>query len=63
MREDTILLWQTVIGAVTIFLSVVGAVFAAGGKMGRIESTIHTMSERLARIEALFELRLKGKDE
>ena len=54
---------QVVIDAVTILLSVVGASFAAGTRIGSIEQTLHTMAERLTRIEALFELRLKGRDD
>lgn len=59
MSESEILLIQAIIGALTVLFSVVGAAFAAGSRLGGIEATIHTISERLARIEALFELRLR----
>ena len=54
---------QVLIDGVTVVLSVVGASFAAGIRIGSIETTLHGMAERLARIEGLFELRLKGPND
>lgn len=69
MNGNGLLLLQTLIGAVTVLLSIVGASFATGRGIGRmegairaVETTTHTIIERLTRIEALFELRLKGHD-
>jgi hypothetical protein len=58
-----LLIIQTVIAGLTVILSVIGAAFVTGSRIGSIETTIHTISERLTRIEALFELKLKGKDD
>ena len=54
---------QVMIDAATVVLSVVGASFAAGIRIGSLETTLNHISERLTRIEALFELRLKGPGE
>lgn len=51
---------QVLISALTVLLSVIGASFAAGIKIGSMEMTLRSISDRLTRIEALFELRIKG---
>lgn len=66
---------QIVISIGTIFVSISGAAFISGTRWGRIEATLNDLekdrvrtgdisniSERLARIEGMFTLRLKGSD-
>jgi hypothetical protein len=42
-----------------VIVAVVSSVFAVGTKWGKMETTMATISERLARIEGMFELKLK----
>jgi hypothetical protein len=49
------------IALVGVVVSVVTATFAAGSKWGTMNATMTTISERLARIEGMFELKLKDK--
>ena len=45
---------------VATFVASVGAsAFVAGVKWGKVETTLKGLSERLARIEAMFELKLR----
>jgi hypothetical protein len=47
----------------TLILSMAIALFASGSKRGRLESKIDFMSDRLAKIEGMFTLKFKDKDE
>lgn len=50
-----------VIAVIGWLASVMSATFVAGIKWGNINTTMTAMAERLARIEGMFELRLKDK--
>ena len=50
---------ELVIGVATLVLSMTGSAFIAGTRWSRIESDIHSMSDRLAKIEGMFTLQLK----
>lgn len=56
---DTAVVTEIIIGAVTIAVSLIGSAFIAGNRWGRIESDIRGMSDRLAKIEGMFTLRLR----
>lgn len=58
------LIVELVIGLCTVILSLAGSAFIAGTRWGRIETEIRAMSDRLAKIEGMFTLRLRDpKDE
>ena len=48
-----------IISLVGIIISVTVSSFIAGSKFGTVVQTLNTISERLARIEGLFEFKLK----
>lgn len=48
-----------IISLVGVVLSIISASFISGAKWGSITATINTISERLARIEGMFELKIK----
>ena len=50
---------ELIIGSATLVLSITGSAFIAGTRWSRIESDIHSMSDRLAKIEGMFTLQLK----
>ena len=50
---------ELVIGVATLVLSITGSAFIAGTRWSRVESDIHSMSDRLAKIEAMFTLQLR----
>lgn len=52
-----------VIAAVGVLVSVCSSMFVAGSRWGRIEGDMRGMSERLARIEGMFTLKLREPDE
>lgn len=57
---------SVIISLVGVILSVVLSVFIAGTKWGRVESKMEFMSDRLAKIEGMFTLRIRdghGSDE
>ena len=58
----TTVIAELAIGACTIVLSMTGSAFIAGSRWARMESSISTMSDRLAKIEGMFTLRMKDKD-
>ena len=57
MNTGTVL--DLVIGGCTIVLSLTGSAFIAGSRWSRMESSISTMSDRLAKIEGMFTLRFR----
>lgn len=48
-----------IISLTGVVISVATSAFIAGTKSGTIQTTMTTISERLARIEGMFELKLK----
>lgn len=60
---DTAIVIEIIIGSVTIAVSLIGSAFIAGNRWGRIESDIRSISERIARIEVLFTLRLRRNND
>lgn len=59
MSPATLLTIQILGGIVTLVLSVASSMFVAGTRWGRVESEVRLMSDRLAKIEGMFTLRLK----
>ena len=51
---------EIIISVATVILSVCTSAFIAGTRWGRVEGDIKSMSDRLARIEGMFTLTLKG---
>jgi Flp pilus assembly protein protease CpaA len=49
----------TIISLVGVVTSVIVTSFQAGARYGAMAQTMNTISERLARIEGLFEMKLK----
>lgn len=45
-----------------VIISITVSSFIAGAKVGGMITTMNTISERLARIEGLFEMKLKGSE-
>lgn len=43
-------------------VAICGAMFVAGSRWGRIEGDIHSISDRLAKIEGMFTLKLREPD-
>lgn len=54
---------EILISALGVFLSVCSAMFIAGSRWGRVEGDMRSMSDRLAKIEGMFTLKLRGPDE
>lgn len=67
---------DVIVGLVTFIMSVGGAAFVSGTRWGRVEQSLHDLqtdrvrrsditniTERLAKIEGMFTLRLKDHDE
>jgi hypothetical protein len=52
---------EIMIGVVTLFASWGGSAFIAGMRWGSINSSIQDQNQRLARIEGMFELKLKDE--
>lgn len=51
------------IAAVGVVVSVCCSMFVAGSRWGRIEGDMRSMSDRLAKIEGMFTLKLRQRDE
>jgi len=51
------------IAVVGVVVSICSSMFVAGSRWGRIEGDMRGMSERLARIEGMFTLKLREPDE
>lgn len=54
---------EIVIAAVGVIVSICSSMFVAGSRWGRIEGDMRSMSDRLAKIEGMFSLRLRDSDE
>jgi hypothetical protein len=54
---------QIVIAAVGVVVSICCSMFVAGSRWGRIEGDMRSMSDRLAKIEGMFSLRLRDPDD
>lgn len=53
-------LWLPIlISMVSLFLSLVGSAFIAGSKWGKMTTALNDIDKRMARIEGMFELKLK----
>jgi hypothetical protein len=50
---------SAIISLVGVIVSITVSSFIAGAKLGGMIQTMNTISERLARIEGLFEMKLK----
>ena len=59
MSNSTGILVEALIGVATVLISVATSMFVAGTRWGRVESEVRLMSDRLAKIEGMFTLRLK----
>lgn len=51
------------IAAVGVVVSICCSMFVAGSRWGRIEGDMRSMSDRLAKIEGMFTLKLREPDE
>lgn len=51
-----------VISLVGMVVSICGSMFVAGSRWGRVEGDMRSMSDRLAKIEGMFTLRLRDSD-
>lgn len=54
---------EILIAAIGVMISVCCSMFIAGSRWGRIEGDMRSMSDRLAKIEGMFTLKLRGRDE
>lgn len=54
---------EILIAAVGVVISVASSMFVAGSRWGRVEGDMRSMSDRLARIEGMFTLKLREPDE
>jgi hypothetical protein len=52
---------QLVSEIATVVVSISGAAFVSGTRWGRVEQDMKTMSDRLARIEGMFTLKLRDR--
>lgn len=50
---------ELIISAITVLISVCSSMFVAGSRWGRVEGDMRSMSDRLAKIEGMFTLRLR----
>lgn len=50
------------IAAVGVIVSILSSVFVAGSRWGRVEGDMRSMSDRLAKIEGMFTLKLRDRD-
>lgn len=53
---------QALVDAATFIVSVSASAFIGGVRLGQLTGDIRGINERLARIEGMFTLRLKGDD-
>jgi hypothetical protein len=54
---------EILIAAIGVLVSVCCSMFVAGSRWGRIEGDMRSMSDRLAKIEGMFTLKLRQRDE
>lgn len=54
---------EILIAAAGDIVAICGAMFVAGSRWGRIEGDVRTMSDRLAKIEGMFTLKLRDRDD
>jgi len=59
MSNNTFLIFQVIIGFVTIAASVTSSAFIAGMRWGRVREEITSIDRRLAKIEGMFTLTFK----
>lgn len=59
MSASTALVLQVVIASVGVLASVTVSAFVSGTRWGRIETDMRSMSDRLAKIEGMFTLKLR----
>jgi hypothetical protein len=57
------LLPEILIGIASFICSICGAMFVAGMRWGQVTGDIRNMSDRLAKIEGMFTLRLRDRDQ
>ncbi len=50
------------IAAVGVIVSICSSMFVAGSRWGRVEGDMRSMSDRLAKIEGMFTLKLRDRD-
>jgi hypothetical protein len=50
------------IAGVGVIISICSSVFVAGARWGRVEGDMRSMSDRLAKIEGMFTLKLRDRD-
>jgi hypothetical protein len=50
------------IAGVGVIISICSSVFVAGARWGRVEGDMRSMSDRLAKIEGMFTLKLLDRD-
>ena len=53
---------EIVISAVGVIVSICCSMFVAGSRWGRVEGDMRSMSDRLAKIEGMFTLKLRDRD-
>lgn len=51
---------EIAIAVIGVLVSVITSVFVAGSRWGRVESKMESMNDRLAKIEGMFTLRIRG---
>lgn len=54
---------EILIAAIGVIMSICCSTFVAGSRWGRIEGDMRSMSDRLAKIEGMFTLKLRGDGE
>lgn len=53
---------EILISAVGVIVSICCSMFVAGSRWGRVEGDMRSMSDRLAKIEGMFTLKLRDRD-
>lgn len=53
---------EILISAVGVIMSICCSMFVAGSRWGRVEGDMRSMSDRLAKIEGMFTLKLRDRD-
>lgn len=54
---------EIITGIITFMVSVSTSMFVAGSRWGRVEGDIRSISDRLAKIEGMFTLKLRGHED
>lgn len=62
MSSNTAVIIQIVISAGGVIASVCVSSFISGTRWGRVEGDMRSMSDRLAKIEGMFTLKLRDRD-